>query len=355
METKQQVHPSDIEKALVKIWDSHQGKNKMRACLFNLIIYAKNDSRRSYYESVAKRVVKRFPCRIIFITEQLSDNKTPLKSYVSVMSADEGKDAIFCDLIQVEIPNQESKKAPFLVLPHILPDLPIYVVWGSNPKDNPDFLAMLEEMASKTVFDSETAPCLREFTQMVFEQREKTEGDIIDLNWARIEGWRNLFAATFYCEEKLKMLHSAHKIEIIYNEMESDQFTQRTIQSIYLQGWMAASLGWKLTSQKEGEWIYEKGDGKEVTIVMKQGEQSNVKPGRVLAVNIESDTGEAYHFKRLESSPCIIDIKYSTPTYCETPAQYLFNQEQSGQSLAGEIFHRGTSKHFLKTLEFLSQ
>jgi len=42
------VDPSKIETELERIWDSFQGTNKMRACLFNLIIYAKKSQRTLY-------------------------------------------------------------------------------------------------------------------------------------------------------------------------------------------------------------------------------------------------------------------------------------------------------------------
>lgn len=212
MMTEQEVHPSQIEDQLVQIWDSLQGKNKMRACLFNLVIYSKKDARQSYLQSVAKRVVKRFPCRIIFVTEDSSVKGSRVRSTVSVMIADEGEKALYCDYIQIEMLGGESEKTPFLVLPHLLPDLPIYIVWGDDPAHHQDLLIQLEGLASKTIFDSECSSCLREFASEIFYHRKQTESDIIDLNWARIEGWRNLLASIFYSKDKLDFLDRADHI-----------------------------------------------------------------------------------------------------------------------------------------------
>lgn len=55
------IHPADIESELEKIWDSLQGTNKMRACLFNLIIYAKKSQRIGYLNEMAQKLSRNFP------------------------------------------------------------------------------------------------------------------------------------------------------------------------------------------------------------------------------------------------------------------------------------------------------
>ncbi|MCF7806334.1 MAG: glucose-6-phosphate dehydrogenase assembly protein OpcA [Simkaniaceae bacterium] len=346
----QQVDPADIENQLVKIWDSLQGKNKMRACLFNLIIYSNNDARKTYLQSVAERVIKRFPCRVIFLTEDTISSEDSLKSFVSVMTADEGENAIFCDLIQIETSGKERDKAHFLILPHILPDLPIYFIWGDDPAQNENLLSKIKALSSKTIFDSETAADLKEFAASVFLHRQKTESDIADLNWARVEGWRNLMASLFYCPDKLEILQNADRLDLIYNDRKTDQVQKTMIQALYLQTWIAMSLGWKLKSAEEKKFIYHNGK-KHIIVELSPVVLDKVKPGRVTAVNIIGENNQSYHLERKKNHPYIIDVKYSTATLCETPGQYLFDKEESGQSFTTEIFHKGTSKHFLKTLK----
>src|SRR3990167_9357257 len=63
------IHPKEIEKARNELWRQHQGTNAISAYLFNFIIYAKKNSRKEYLEKIAQNVIKKFPCRIILITE----------------------------------------------------------------------------------------------------------------------------------------------------------------------------------------------------------------------------------------------------------------------------------------------
>lgn len=39
------VSPENIESTLVTIWEGLAKKNKVRACLFNLVVYTKRDPR----------------------------------------------------------------------------------------------------------------------------------------------------------------------------------------------------------------------------------------------------------------------------------------------------------------------
>ena len=350
---EQLVKPIEIEDELMKIWDDLQGKNKMRACLFNLVIYSKNDDRRSYLESIVKRVIHHYPCRIIFITEDASQSDS-MESSVSVMSAEETDNAILCDLIKLNLFGEERRKAHFLLLPHILPDLPIYMVWGCDPTENTDLLFKLEDLASKTILNPELANCLPEFASTIFYHIQKTESALIDLNWARTEGWRNLIASIFYCDDKLQFLQEAERIDINYNCRENGQCHKTQIQSVYLQAWLASTMGWKLKSQDDGKYIYHNGH-KHIIIELTATEHAEMKPGRILSVGIEHEGDEAYHFERKKKSPYIVEIRHTTATLCETPAQFLFDKEESGQSLSQELFHRGTSKHFLRTLKFIEE
>ena len=113
------VHPGKIESELERIWDSFQGTNKMRACLFNLIIYAKKSQRIDYLTQIAQKVIEKFPSRIIFITFDDKASNQELKTAVSVMTADEGENEIACDLIEIAVCKTHYPRVPFVILPHL--------------------------------------------------------------------------------------------------------------------------------------------------------------------------------------------------------------------------------------------
>ncbi len=347
------IHPSDIESELEKIWDSLQGTNKMRACLFNLIIYAKKSQRVGYLNEVAQKIIEKFPCRIIFVTYDEACSNQDLQTAVSVMTADEGEYEIACDLIEVEVCNKDHPRVPFVILPHILPDLPIYLVHADDPSLKNPIAERLEHLADRVIFDSESACDLPAFAKAVLEHDERCSADVADLNWARTEGWRGLFASAFKGQSCLDDIKHANKIQIHYNCQESDYLCHTNIQSIYLQGWLAVQLGWTLKKVGKPLSFHYESEFGSVEVTLHADKMEEVSPGRILSIEIETDHKYHYSFKRNKKCPHHVMIENSSPKFCSLPTIHVLDKDISGQSLVKEICHKGTSTHYTNMLKFL--
>ncbi len=351
------IHPADIESELDRIWDSLQGSNKMRACLFNLIIYAKKCQRIGYLNQTAQKVIEKFPSRIIFVTYDDTCSSQDLRTSVSVMTADEGEFEIVCDLIEVEVCSKDHPRIPFVILPHILPDLPIYLVHADDPSFENPIAEKLEHLADRIIFDSEAACDLPAFANAVLSHNLRCGADVADLNWARIEGWRQLFANVFKSPEELERLKHADKISISFNSKETDYLCHTNIQSVYLQAWIAVQLGWilkKVTSKEKHLMFYYESEFGKIESVIIPDSSEEVSPGRPLLIEIETNQEYRYSFKRNLNFPHHVMIKKSSPEFCSLPTNYVLNKDVSGQSLVKEIFHKGTSLHYTRVLQLLS-
>ncbi len=352
------IHPSEIESQLVKILDELQGTNKMRACLFNLVIYAKNNSRLNYLEEVAQKVIEKFPSRIIMIIHNDQKDKDYLNTAVSVLKAESGQNQIFCDYIVIEYSGQHEKRVPFVILPHILPDLPLYVLWGENPELKNPFWMQFESFVNRLIFDSESSDDLPSFSQTLLEDIEKCRCDIADLNWARTEGWRKLLTSHFHSAEKLHDIKQTTSITIHYNSSTSKSFCHTKIQALYLQSWIATQLNWQLESCEKKQdhlvFIYRR-ENRELPIYLYGKEAQSIKPGRILSIEIEAETEITHLFQRSIDHPSHIFIETSSPVCCEIPNQFILDAEESGQSLVKEIFQQGTNQHFLQVLQAIQQ
>ncbi|MEM7174315.1 MAG: glucose-6-phosphate dehydrogenase assembly protein OpcA [Chlamydiota bacterium] len=354
----QLVSPAEIETKLAYIWDSFQGTNKMRACLFNLIIYTQQGARTTYFSTIAQKVIEKFPSRILFITYNDKATDRELKTAVSVMTAEAGTSVIACDLIEVAVSAHNQLQVPFVILPHILPDLPIYVVYADDPTAKNPIAKELEVLANRVIFDSESSPDLTAFARTVTEKHHREQIDVADLNWARIEGWRQLFANVFKAPDELDLLRQAVKIEIDFNAYTTAALCQTKTQSIYLQSWLANRLGWNLNGvvHKKNELIFSyKTKSQSLEIALKPKEMPGTLPGRPLAVAIETATENRYLFQRKADHPHHVIIEKSTPAACSLPTTFIFEQDVSGKSLVSEICHKGSSEHYLKMLAQLAQ
>lgn len=344
------VAPAKIETELERIWDSLQGTNKMRACLFNLIIYSKKDERVEYLRSVAKKIIKRFPSRILFIELDPKGSEDKLETSVSVMTADEGSSEIVCDLINITASRSYIERVPFVVLPHILPDLPIYLLYGDDPTKNDPVSKQIERFATRIIFDSETSDQLSTFSKAVLAHKEMASSDIADLNWARIQSWRELIIDHFHTAEKLEQLKRITALHIHYNDIECAALCHTRVQAVYLQGWLASQLNWVFKKQEEGKTFYYE----QCTVYLHPTKVKSLPSGRLISVEIETSQEEHVSFKRHLENARIVSIEVSTQDTCLLPTQILFDIDETGQSLVREVTHRGTSEHYLKLLRMLS-
>lgn len=350
MEFEQVVPLKEIEPALAKILSELQGKNKTRACLFNLLIYTKENTREKYIQQVMQKIVERFPCRIIlFIDKGAID--APIKSTISVIEIKQGESQVFCDCIQFEMNNQDLKQIPFLTLPHLMPDLPTYMLWAEDPIKQDPLVYQLEKFCSRMIFDSEVSDQLLIFAKTALKFQIKTGIDIADLNWARTESFRDLLQSLFFAKKQAKKRRFLNAT-IIYNQTPSSFFCHTKIQAVYLAIWMAQKFGLEL-KKAESDVLYFKDQEAEITIKLQAGSHPSVTSGRILAIDCNFTESEHFLLKRKDTNTKYVGIYRTEKDFCEIPSEYLLDGEDSGASLTNEIFHSGTSEQFLKVLHFI--
>jgi len=360
MLTEQIISPAEIESTLRKIWDSLGKNNKIRASLFNLVVYNKYSKRTNYFRDIVLKLIEKYPCRVIFITADSSKEKHYLKTAVSIISPDSPNNSIACDNIDIAVGGKDHAKIPFVILPHILPDLPTYLLWTENPCDEHPLLTFMKQFASRLIFDSESASDLNCFAEEILKNCSKrSQFGIGDLNWARTQQWRDLFASTFASPNRIKQLGQVHRITLIYNSLSSDYFCKEKIKSLYLQAWIASRLNWEYSSLQtndNGHTLIQykyKEQTIEVELIPKQ-----IKPlatGVIDEIQIMTNDEFTFHFFRQKNTPEMIHVQKSSKTLCDVPYYQLFSKSQMGSSLINEIFFKGTSSHYLSMLKTLTQ
>lgn len=341
MTTQQLVDPSNIEPELLKLWEG-LAKEKMRACLFNLIVFNKLSSRTDYIREIVRKVSEKYPCRVLFITEDPNANIDSIKTAISVV----GDGNIACDYIDIGVSGKDIERVPFVILPHFITDLPIALLWTEDPSKSHPLFEPLSKLTHRIIFDSESADSLLAFSKKVLSL--KGIKDTADLNWARTEGWRELIATLFRANEKL---HKIKHVAIKYNSQGSQSFCHLKVQSLYLLSWLTTCLGWKFKgATKDLKFTFD-----ERTAQITEEKWNNIAPGMILSVDIETDDGCSFHAARAENQQHHVTIKTSTPEKCEIPTQFVLGETSTGQSLITEIITKGTSAHYLKMLESIQE
>lgn len=352
------IHPKEIEGELNKLWQKYESSNTIRAALFNLIIYCKKDFRQEYLHEMSQNIIRKHPCRMIIITD-FEENKDFLKTYVSDIRPDDEGNRIFCDMVNFEVSGSYLERIPFVVRPHLLPDLPTYLLWGDDPTTENPIAKELEELSTRTIFDSEFATHMTDFASSLLSLKQEGMFDIADLNWARFADWRSLFAAQFNTDDKLHLLKCSKEITIAYNPKATKHFSHNKILSTYFQSWLANAMQWEfdtvLGTREELCFKYHTNSHPVSVTIVPDHISTTIAPGKISKVSIHSYENDFVSFEREMGKSHMVRINRSSSSHCDMPVYHIFDREKTGRSMAREIYEQGTSKYFLKALESISK
>lgn len=355
----QQIQVPNIEEELNQIWDSNLAKDKIRANLFTLIIYAYDKRRQQFLNDIVEAILEKFPCRLIFI----KGNEDPESDYLNVTvstvtsSKKDTQALIACDQIVIEVGLKQLKRVPFLVLPHILPDLPVHLLWGQDPTTEHEIFPHLQQFASRIIFDSDWINDLQIFSEKILEIIKKEPIDVLDLNWAMIFGWIDVMNTIFHSKDDYIHLYHAKDLLITYNSKKTEYVHHPEIQAIYLQGWLASCLKWNFKNIQKYEdstkLIYNNGEH-DITVTLFPQQQAQSQSGSILSIDLSTTTDHYYLIARKLGQAKVI-VHISSLDKCELPLTLPLPDTKQGIPFLKEIFYYGTSQHYCQMLQTLQR
>ena len=320
------------------------------SCLFNLVIYTNEEKRTLYFQQLFSRIFEKFPCRVIFIQQTHS----PAKEMIQKLQP--SGEPIGDQYLIKASPEQLSQVA-FVLLPLLLPDLPIYLIWGQNPATDKVILPQLHKFATRLVYDSECDRNLQSFSQTMLEKIGDLSCDFMDIDWALISGWRDVISQIFDNQSRFEILQNCSSVDIKYNVLETSLLQRKATQAIYLQGWFAGQLKWRfqsLTRNKDNIKIRYLNGNNEVTVTLSAAERKSLAPGAILEVGFVSTNDRALSLTLDEKQSKVL-VYLSTPEICELPFSLPLPNLQRGLAFMKEIFYHRADQHYLNMLKTVSE
>lgn len=350
------IQLADINDELTRLWDKEQGEKKIRASLFNLILYVQKTERTAYYQNLIKSVVSKFPCRVILILCDENAGTEHLRTRVSSETIGMGELQIYCELIQIEVAGKLIERVPFIILPHILPDLPVYLLWTQDPATESAVLPHLEPFADRIIFDSEAMSDLQTYCKAVISLIGRFHCAVGDLHWSALSGWRNLLIQSFNSKDSLLSLARSKTIRLYYAKGERSQNPH--IEAAYLQAWIASRLNWKFRAIERYEGTIRltyQCPFHEVLFLLIPKEESQSKPGTLLEIEIESSENAGHYIFKKGAKTRQVFIQYSEKNLCHLPYFSYLRGKPEGEEIVEEIFYPSGGKHYSDMLDVLVQ
>ena len=334
-----------------------EGQNIIKSSLFNLIVISHDPERAVHCQDLIRIIIEKFPCRIIFVRADPMAHSDFMRTTKSVQITGSGSNCVLCDQITIEASCNQFPKIPFLILPHIQPDLPIYILLGHTPEQDRAILPQIQRYASRVAFDPEVIENFALFSQQILILLQNQSCDFIDMNWARTKAWREVLASAFNTSEAIEQLKHSKTIQISYVCLPNQKKIQQEIQAIYIQAWLASRLNWNVISIEREEnciKIFYKYDHQSVTISLVPKDTGILQPGAIFSFEVLTE-GDAHFLLSHESDNKLVKVHASNPERCEIPYTIFLSNYQNGPALVGEVFYQSKSDHYAEMLQLLSK
>jgi hypothetical protein len=313
------------------------------ATLFNLISYEeKLEGEQSNFSTLLSVILKKFPVHLIKITEQAADLKTP-----PVIKKDD-------DTLNLELDHKELSLAPFYILPSLISDLPIYLLWGEDPINEKLLFPMISKWSKRLIFECGLPLDLATWGSKILDLIKSTNLDIVDVNWTRTVGWRAVLSQICDCPNRLKAFRECYSLKIYYNHSSSIVNNHSEIQALYLQAWLSVSLDWKCNSiKKEGGAFhlqYQTENGPLVVDLIQVAER-DIPSGEILKIEMSCPNEESFSIKYKENSQVIVYA--STRELCLVPFTLPLLTIKKEQQFVNELFYKPVSSHYIHLLQWM--
>ena len=333
-----------------------EGQNLLRACLFNLIVVVHDPARVAHCENLVRIITAKYPCKIIFVRQDPLTQADFSRVGQGVQMAGTAGIRVLCDLITIDVSASQFHKIPFLILPHIVPDLPLYVLEGQDPSHQTELLQQLEKHTQRFIFENDTIDTYSQFARQLLALMKTKRAEFIDLNWSRTKAWREVLARVFYNAELLRQAARSKMIQISYVEPPEHQIVNCEAQAIYVQAWLASKLGWTFVSiEKEEAYIRVsyKTDHIPIAVSLVPKDTEILSPGSIFSFEVM--THDDSHFLIAhENDSKLVKVHGSNPERCEIPYTIFLANYQNGPALVNEILYQPLERHYIETLQFLA-
>jgi len=329
-----------------------ESANTSKASLFTLIVVAYDPDRLKQSRSLVQTIAERLPCKIIFISIDPQAQESFLRCESTTQHISDSKNDICFDVLSIEMSRDELSKAPFLILPEIIADLPAYLLIDHDLTQLQPLINDLQNLTSRIAFDIAMPENLSTFARNILSLPYKQK--LTDINWTRTKPWRETLFNLFDNPQKLSELNSCQKLHIRYSQAPTSNGT--SLQAIFLQAWLASRLGWTLSSverEKEHFHLQYTTSQEQVSVTISPEQSPFIEHRGIIGVEIQGDD-ELHMVLSHEQDDRHITVRKSTKESCELPYVMFVDSLRRGRALPSELFLQTPSDHYLPMIEQLS-
>lgn len=245
--TGQNVDADAVQAQLTKLWRtaierSHQNGEPAaaRTNILTLVVYAASDVAMAHVTDCLAALPAHQPSRTILVrTESNADAPSLAADVVTRCRID--RPQVCQEQIVLHARGTTVEQVTSAVASLLLRDLPTYLWWPADVRDQPELLSRLVQLCDGVIVDSATfADPAASLPTLLAVTREQPAGALTDLEWARLTPWRDVTAQFFDGPATRPYLEGLAGVAV-----EAAPGRQATPWSgLLYAGWLATRLGW---------------------------------------------------------------------------------------------------------------
>lgn len=247
------VDAGAIQAQLTRLWREvaersrdEGGPAAARTNVLTLVVYADDEASEQRATQAVTSLVAHHPSRTILVRAEPGAATAGLEADVTTRCQLD-RPHICHEQINLRARGAVVEQVASAVASLLLRDLPTFLWWPGDVQEQPDLLPRLVALCDHLIVDSATFgrpaaafPALRALL------RQPRGGDVTDMQWARLTGWRDVTAQFFDPPPARPWLAALRAVRVA---VVAGPGAQPPASALLYCGWLASRLGWRPTGQ----------------------------------------------------------------------------------------------------------
>lgn len=286
-----------IEREIAQLWhpdargDDPIPSLATRSSVLNLVIYAPDNETAERMQAASEHISQIHPCRVILFNHVSGSERVRVAPEIyAICDADGEHSAAPCiERIRIPVTGQMYRQLASLVQPLIIPELPAYLWWPATPSINDPAFVALARSSNLTIIDSLRFEATHDLVKLAeLEAQLPARAAIGDLNWQRLQPWRELTAQFFDIRSVQWALGCIREVEIDAGITDNRALP---VQALMFTSWLAHCLNWtpfEARRTRDDRWYIGMHDqrGEQVRIIIRTRPDAGSWAGHLLSMSM---------------------------------------------------------------------
>lgn len=289
-----------------------------RSCVMTLVVVVSSDAEERLAEQTCRLIGAEHPAQAIIVREQRGIRTGKIDAWIRAdVQRPEVACARECEIVTLHVRGAAGEHLAALVDPLLVSGVPTYLWWTGTPlfgrAELEDALRICDALIVDSAQFAQPYRAFRGLARLMSSAHQKL--GMADLQWSRLRPWREMVAQFFSPSDRRAFLGGIAEVGLDY----AGEGRGNRIAASLLAGWLASSLGWKLSRAASGGGgvvmaVYEAQGGRTVEVDFRSVAKERLLAGELSAVRVNGvASGETFRlslFRDPERKPRPVEASY---------------------------------------------